>query len=162
MPGRNEQPIGRDEELGLVDEFLEGIPSGLTGLLVQGDAGSGKTTLWRAGIERAEERAYRVLSSRPSAAESNLSFSVLGDLVREVMLDDEDELPEPQRRSLKVALLLVEPEDTGPNALAVALAVRGVLGRLARVAPVVVAVDDVQWVDGPSFQALDFALRRSG
>src|SRR5919198_61402 len=127
MPERNERPIGRDAELALIEGFLEEVPSGLTGLLLEGDAGIGKTTLWRAGIEGATEREYRVLSSRPSEAESNLSFSVLGDLFRQVVLDDEYELPEPQRRSLEVALLLVEPEGAGPNALAVGLAVQGLL-----------------------------------
>jgi DNA-binding CsgD family transcriptional regulator len=161
MPEQHEQPIARQIELGLVDEFLGDVVSGLTGIFLEGRAGSGKTTLWRAGLARAGERGYRVLSSRPSAAEASLSFSVLGDLFREVVLEGADTLPSPQRRSLEVALMLEDPEGPGPNALAVSLAVQGILRSLVESGPVVVAIDDIDWVDHPSGQALEFALRRS-
>src|SRR5205814_810411 len=71
-------------------------------------------------------------------------------------------LPAPQRQALEVALFLASASGTPPSQLAVSLAVRGVLAFVAAHGPVLVAVDDVHWFDGPTADALDFALRRLG
>ena len=71
-----------------------------------------------------------------------------------------DELPEPQADALRVALLLAPPGQAPPDERAVAVAVLGVLRELARTGRVLVAVDDVQWLDPPSAKVVSFAWRR--
>jgi hypothetical protein len=71
--------VGREEELARVHELFE-AGSQVRALVLAGDPGIGKTTLWEAGIDAAREQGLRVLSARPSGAEAQLSFSTLIDL----------------------------------------------------------------------------------
>ena len=72
--------IGRDSELASLSDFVESISDGAAALVLQGDAGVGKTTLWRAGTAAADERGLRVLQALPGESETALSFSGVGDL----------------------------------------------------------------------------------
>jgi DNA-binding NarL/FixJ family response regulator len=128
--------------------------------VLEGDAGIGKTTLWRAGLDDAQRRGLRVLASSPSSSETPLSFIALADLLGEPLDEVGVTLPLPQRRALEVALLREEPSTDAGGQRTVASATLTLLRSLARAAPVVVAVDDVQWLDDPSLQALAFAVRR--
>src|SRR5262249_939477 len=101
-----------------------------------------------------------VLSHRGLEAEATLSFAGLSDLLEPVFDRTAARLPVPRRRALEVALLLTDPGETALHARAVGLALLGGLRLLAEKEPVVVAVDDVQWLDGPSASALQLALRR--
>ena len=152
--------FGRTDELSIIATFFDGEPAGPHGLLIEGDAGIGKSTVWREAIRLADGRG-RVLTSRASEAEARLSFAILGDLLVPA-LDDEvlARLPSGQRRGLEVALLLADTGRAHPDPRAVAMAVLGVLRALAERGPVTIAVDDVQWVDAPSARTLAFALRR--
>src|SRR6266511_2640517 len=153
-------PIGRERELEELDAFLDAAPKAPRALLLKGEPGIGKTTLWRAAVEAARERGFRVLTARPAEAEASLSFAALGDLLADTT-DTIGALPEPQRRALRVALLLEKQEGgvaTDSRTLSVALLV--LLHRLAEDTAVLVAVDDVQWLDPPTAGALTFALRR--
>lgn len=149
--------VGRERELESVAAFLEAGLSAAGAMLIQGDAGIGKTALWEHGVASLDGRT--VLSCRPAEAESAFSFSGLGDLLGGVIDSVLDELPGPQRDALEVALLKSEsaarrdPRAVGAGTLSAfkALAVSG---------PVVIAVDDLQWLDRPSAKALGFALRR--
>ena len=152
--------IGRDAELALTEDFLDALATGPSGLVIEGEAGAGKTTLWLAAVEEARERGYRVLETRPAEAEAGLPFAGLGDLVESTLDEVLDELPEPQAEALRVALLLAPPGDAPPDERAVAVAVLGVLRELARTGRVLVAVDDVQWLDPPSAKVVSFAWRR--
>src|SRR5262249_46325892 len=76
--------VGRESEIDSVHDFLEAVPGGPIGLLIEGEIGIGKTTLWREGIAEAGERGLRVLASRPVEAEIALPFAVLGDLLGDV------------------------------------------------------------------------------
>ena len=152
--------IGRDEELRSLDGFLGAIEEGPVGLLLEGEAGIGKTSLWRAGLVAAADRPYRVLSCRPIEAEAELAYAALGDLLARDFGDALAELPEPHRRALEVALLLREPEGRQPLQRAVALATLGVLVVLSREWPLLVGVDDVQWLDPASESVLAFVARR--
>lgn len=69
-------------------------------------------------------------------------------------------MPSPQRRALEVALLRTEPADAPPEAHAIRLALLNALRELARLEPVVVAVDDLQWLDASSVESLTFAADR--
>jgi DNA-binding CsgD family transcriptional regulator len=155
------QIVGRDAELDAIASFLEpGAGSGA--LLIEGDAGIGKTTLWRCGVERGAERGWNVLTAGPSASEARLAFAAIGDLLGEAVHTVASELPPPQRHALEVALLLDEPAGRSPNERAVAVAVLQTLRAIARERPVLVAVDDVQWLDRPSADVLSFVARRLG
>jgi DNA-binding CsgD family transcriptional regulator len=129
-------------------------------LVLEGEAGIGKSTLWRAAVEEASAQAARVLSSSPAEAERGLAFAGLGDLLEPVLHEVLPSLPPPRRRALETVLLLEEAEEpVDPRALGVA--VRTALELLASEGPpLVLAVDDVQWLDPSSASALAFALRR--
>jgi predicted ATPase len=157
---RRSELIGRDEELGGIDDFLTRGRAGGAALVLEGEAGIGKTTLWAAGVQRAREQGYRVVVARPAEPERELSFATLGDLLANVHVEIET-LPPPQRRPLAAALLLEETPGAPTDPRGVAVALLAVLRALARDRPLLVAVDDVQWVDASSGMALSFALRRA-
>ncbi|MDP9343396.1 MAG: tetratricopeptide repeat protein [Actinomycetota bacterium] len=152
--------FGREAELSVVKGFLGDVREGPAALLLEGDAGVGKTTLWKVGVEDARLRSFRVLTCRPVESETRLSFASLGDLFGGTIDETEVSLPEPQARALDVALLRAEPEGAPPDNRAVSLAVLELLRTLSRASPVILALDDVQWLDAPTSRVLEFALRR--
>jgi DNA-binding CsgD family transcriptional regulator len=152
--------IGREIELATLDRFLESIPDGPGALLLSGEPGIGKTTVWREGLASARERGHRTLSCGPVEAETRLSYAALGDLLEPVLEDALPTLAEPQRRALEVALLRVPSEGARADQRAVSLAVLGCLRDAASTTPVVVAIDDIQWMDLPSLRVLQFVVRR--
>ena len=101
--------VGRDEELALVGAFLEAPDELPRGLLLEGEAGIGKSTVWRHGVEHARGKSFRILETRPSESETALSFAGLGDLLADAAHGILPELPPPQKRALEVALLLRDP-----------------------------------------------------
>lgn len=159
------QLISRDAELSAVDALLGAVPSGTSVLILEGDAGIGKSTVWRAGIERARGRGFRVLSAHPVASESAAAYSSLAELLAGVDTGVLDELPAPQR--LAIDRLLSRAPESGDDTRArtdqraVAAAVRSVLEGLARSAPVLVAIDDAQWLDPPTAVVLASVARRA-
>jgi DNA-binding CsgD family transcriptional regulator len=152
--------LGRSRELGTVAAFLDAVPSGPSSLLLAGEAGIGKTTVWLAGVAGAAERSYLVLSSRPAEAEAKLSFAALADLLGGVVEQVLSDLPTPQQAALRMALLLEDPAGRSTEPMAVCAAFLGAIRRLALLSPVLIAIDDAQWLDGPSATTLDYALRR--
>ena len=129
-------------------------------LVLAGGPGIGKTTLWEAGIGLARDRGMRVLRARPTGAEAQPSFAALADLLDGVDLGALAGLPYPQRAALDVALLRAEPAGVGVEPHAIALGLLATLRVLASCGPLLVAIDDVQWLDHPSADALTFAARR--
>ncbi len=152
--------VGRDEELSLVAAFIDHVPDEPAALVLEGEPGIGKSTLWLAGVDRARACGMPTLVSRPAEAERGLAHAGLGDLLEDVLDEALPALPPARRRALEVAMLRGEAagEPVDPRALAVA--VRDLLQRLSRDGPVLVAIDDVQWLDPSSSGALGFALRR--
>ncbi len=155
-----EHVIGRDAELAVLEHFLDRVPQGLVSALLEGEAGAGKTTLWRAAVDRAERRHFQILQTQPGQSETTLSFSGISDLLGASLEAVLEELPSPQRRALRVALLLEDAAGSPPDQRAVGAAVLGTLKAISRAGPLVVAVDDVQWLDDASTAALLFAVRR--
>ena len=151
--------VGREREIAEASGFLDEAAERSRGLLLVGEPGIGKTTIWHAVVDEAAGRGCDVLQARPSEAESELAFAALTDLLARVDDDELGGLPDPQRAALEHALRRTAGEVTVDPA-AVALGVLGVLRSLAVSSAVVVAVDDLQWMDAPSLRALTFAFRR--
>ncbi|MGH2858790.1 MAG: ATP-binding protein [Solirubrobacteraceae bacterium] len=151
--------VGRERELAEIDGFLEALPAGFAALALEGEAGIGKTTLWREALLRASRGGALVLACRSALAEAKLSFAALADLLSEVDESAFAALPAPQREALEVALLRISPTRRAA-ARPVAAGFLGLIRGLATVRPVVVAVDDWQWLDRPTREALEFAARR--
>jgi DNA-binding CsgD family transcriptional regulator len=152
----------RTAEWSRVREFTSGAPSRAAPslLAVTGEAGAGKSTLWRAGLEVATGAGGRVLRSEPSAGEADASFAGLSDLLADILPAVAGDIPGPQREALEVALLLRPAGDQPSSAHAVGLAVLAALRSALAAGPVLLAIDDVQWLDAGSLDALTFALRR--
>jgi len=129
-------------------------------LAIAGEAGAGKSTLLLAGIAVAEEAGCRVLRSEPSASDADAPFAGLSDLLAGIFPEVADRIPGPQREALEVALLLRSAGGTPHTAHAVGLAVLAALRSFLEAGPVLVAIDDVQWLDAGSLDALAFATRR--
>jgi DNA-binding CsgD family transcriptional regulator len=153
--------VGREAELSRLRAFIDETPQAPSALMLEGDLGIGKSTLWLAALEHARERGLRVVAARPAEAERGLPYAALGDLLDGPLDDVLSELAAPRRRALEVALLLEEPgRDDAVDARALAVAVRDALELLADGGPVLLAVDDVQWLDPASAAVIAFALRR--
>ena len=148
--------LGREAEVAQIARFIESVSEGPSALLLDGVAGIGKTTLWNIGVSLAREAGHQVLSFRAAESEARLSYAALGDLL-EVELP---ELPGPQKRALDAALLRAEVEGAPPDQRAVSVATLAVLRALASSGPVVIAIDDTQWLDAASVRVLSFAARR--
>jgi DNA-binding CsgD family transcriptional regulator len=152
--------VGREDELTALLRLLE-APDKLPAVAaVAGEAGIGKTTLWLAAAEEAEAHGYLVLSCRPAEAEARFSFVGLADLIGSVVPDVLPQLPRPQRRALETALALAESDVARADERVVAFAFLSTLRTLADGKRLVLAVDDVQWLDAPSLAMLRFALTR--
>ena len=146
--------LGQDHEQAVLRLLLDRASSGPAGLLLDGEAGIGKTTLWREGIALANERGFRVLACEAAPTETPLAFAALGDLLDEVPLESREQLPPPQRRALEASLLLIEPSDGTADQRAASVAVLTLVRVLASTTPVLIAIDDVQWLDSSSARVL--------
>jgi DNA-binding CsgD family transcriptional regulator len=156
---RSHRLVGRDEELDSLVRLLDAPDELPAAAAVVGEAGIGKTALWLAAVEEAAARGYQVLSCRPFEAEVRFSFSGLADLLGGFVAEVLPELPPLQRWALEVALALSDSRAPMEERL-VAFAFLNALRRLAERNPLLLAVDDVQWLDAPSLALLRYALPR--
>ena len=160
MDGPAVRVFGRDPEFVRLSTFLDAIPRGPRGLLLEGEAGVGKTTVWRWALGQAAAAEFRVLACGPAEAEAKISYAALGDLFEGIVPGDLPYFPAPQRRALDVILLRRDDEGVRLDPRVVAAAVLASLRSLASTIPLLIAVDDVQWLDPPSARVLAFAVRR--
>lgn len=149
--------VGREEELSAACAVLEQAPS--AAVVFRGPEGIGKTTIWEATLLRSG-RDKRLLVARPVEAEQRLSLTVLADLLQPIAAEVLPRLPPPQRRAVEAALLLteVDPPPVDPRTLGAAFV--NSLAAAGRERPVLLAIDDFQWLDAASRAAIEFALRR--
>jgi DNA-binding CsgD family transcriptional regulator len=159
--------LGRDAELGRIEAWLrrgesDGPASGTAGavLVIEGEPGIGKTTLWAEARRRARRAGWDVLSCRPAPSDAGLPHLGLADLLRSVPEADFVGLPPPQRRPLAVALLREEAGGADLEPRSVGTGLTALLEVLAERRPQMLAVDDAQWLDSASARSLAFALRR--
>ena len=138
-------PVGRQRELARLVDFLGGVGDGggegARALVVEGEAGIGKTTVWRVAVERARADGAVVLVTQPTEDELPAGLLGLRDLFDGTEVDP---------------VVLAEETDVFDRGRAVLAALR----RMAARRSVVIAIDDVQWLDARSVRALRYALRR--
>jgi DNA-binding CsgD family transcriptional regulator len=142
-----------------VSGFLASATSQPSALLIEGEPGIGKTTLWLAAQESARARGFRVLSTRAAAAESVLAYTALADLLDGVPASAWADLPEPQRAAVDQVLLRADNGST-TDQRAVAAAFLSVVECLADDGPLLVAIDDLQFIDPSSMHVVGFVTRR--
>ena len=139
--------------------FLREDRSRPAALVLEGEAGIGKTTIVRAALERVQPSGLRVLAIRLSAGEAELPFAALADLIEAAEGEGLAALAPPQREAMEVAL------GRAGGTLNEHVLARGLLDLLrgwSAAGPLLLAIDDVQWLDRPTASALAFALRRVG
>jgi DNA-binding CsgD family transcriptional regulator len=150
---------GREAELAVLAAFLREDRGRPAALVLEGEAGIGKTTIVRAALERVQPSGLRVLAIRLSAGEAELPFAALADLIEGAGGEGLAALAPPQREAMEVAL------GRAGGTLNEHVLARGLLDLLrgwSAAGPLLLAIDDVQWLDRPTASALAFALRRVG
>ncbi|HEY2793614.1 MAG TPA: AAA family ATPase, partial [Micromonosporaceae bacterium] len=151
--------VGREDELAAARQFVIDTASGPAALVLEGVAGIGKTAIWAEAVRDARARGVALRICRCSESDTAWAFAGLGDLFEGLDPVVLSALPAVQQQALSAALLL---DDGGrsPGHHVVGVAILGVLRLLSRTAPLVLAVDDVQWMDTSSRNVLTFVLRR--
>jgi ATP/maltotriose-dependent transcriptional regulator MalT len=154
--------VGRSRELSEIHGWLavSGGPRSTTALIMEGEAGIGKTELWNEALRLAADGGHRVLSCRTSPSEAHLGYVALSDLLRSCPDADFERLPDLQRRPLEVALLRAEPGEGELEPRAVGTGLLSLLEAISSQQPLLLGVDDGQWLDAASARVLAFALRR--
>ncbi|QMU73036.1 AAA family ATPase [Streptacidiphilus sp. P02-A3a] len=156
--------IGRDRELRLLTDMIDSVRDEGAALVVVGDPGVGKTSLLRAAAAHGKSVGSTVLSVVGVEAEVHLPFAGLHQLLRPVLAETH-RLPTPQRDALHAAfgMRLSDAADGGaPELFMIGLATLNVLTDVAARQPLLVVVDDVQWLDRPTQDVLGFVARRIG
>ncbi|HEU5387281.1 MAG TPA: AAA family ATPase [Streptosporangiaceae bacterium] len=154
--------VGRDAEITEIRAFLSGASGAPAVVAITGNAGIGKTAVWQ-HLLRGTDRSAAVLACRPAPAERPLAFSALDDLFGDVADRVLPALPGPRRRAVELALLrdaAAGSPQAGPEPRGLARGILDALRILAADAPLVIAVDDAQWLDRPSSDVLEFCFRR--
>jgi DNA-binding CsgD family transcriptional regulator len=153
--------VGRTDEIGVLDGFLADDRAGPRALFMVGEPGIGKTTLLQHLHATAQERGYAILSHRPTRSEMDLSYAGLVALLDGVDDGVGDGLPGPQARVLRMVLRQEEPDEAFDR-LSLGVAVLAVLRALNSRGPVLLTVDDIQWLDAPTARLLAYVVRRLG
>jgi len=152
--------LSRSVEFSAIADFLTSAEVQPSGLVIEGEAGIGKTTLWLAAAEQASERGMQVLSARIGQAESVMAYTAMFDLFAAVDEAILAKLPGPQRLAVDRVMLRAIEEGPATDQRVVAAALLSVVNRVAADAPVLLAIDDVQWLDSASKAVIASAARR--
>ena len=157
MPAPTPSLIGREQEISRFRELLEAVGPGGQAVVVEGEAGIGKSTLVAAVVRLAGGQGFRELRCTGVHSETTSGFAGLHELFHPV-LDRLSTLPQRQRQALEVAL--GQADGPAPSRLMTGLAVLGLFEELSAEQPLVVVVEDAQWLDPSTAQAVSFAARR--
>src|SRR6476659_7223847 len=103
--------MSQSEQAAVISDFLTAASGEPAALVVEGEPGIGKTTLWSGAVEQAVTRGFHVLSACPADAESGHGYASLSDLLAGVDAPVLDNLPWPQRVALDRFLMRTEPDD---------------------------------------------------
>jgi hypothetical protein len=155
-PGAVGNLLGRRRECEEIDRLLSRTRGGQSGVLVvSGEPGVGKSALL--GYAIASASGFQLARASGVESEMELPYAALQQLCVP-MLDRRDRLPSPQRGALEVAFGLTS--GVAPSRFLVGLAVLTLLSEAAKTEPVICVVDDTQWLDRASVDALAFVARR--
>ena len=149
--------LGRDDELARLYGLIDGIGRQGGALIVRGEAGIGKSALLEAAATRARVRGVRVAAATGILSEASFAFAGLQQLLSP-LLEARDRLPPPQRRALETAFGLADGD--APDPFLVGLAALGLLTEAEVKVPLLLLVEDAQWLDAPSTEVLGFLARR--
>jgi DNA-binding CsgD family transcriptional regulator len=159
-PGASAPPLfGRDQELARVRDLIDGVSDGGAALVIRGEAGVGKSALLAQAVEWGVERQFSVLTVTGVQSEGRLAFAGLHQLLHPFLGALRD-LPGPQRGALETAFGIAQGD--APEVFLIALAALGVVADAADSAPLLLVIDDAQWLDGLSCEVLGFVGRRLG
>ncbi|MFE4491845.1 AAA family ATPase [Streptomyces niveus] len=153
-----EMIVGRQAELKRLFRTVDNASASERVLVLSGDAGLGKSALLESAMRRAGVSGVRVLRAEGSESEASLLYSGLHQLLRPVV-GAVDQLPERQRAALSGALG-TDPAEGAPDLMLIGAALLGLLSDLADQRPLLLVIDDAQWIDRASLDALAFAVRR--
>ena len=153
-------PVGREAETTEIAGFLDRISQGPQILLIEGEAGIGKTALLTYGRDVAAKLGYTVLSADPVRAEMSLALTGLADLLAMIPESLLDRLPDPQQQAIRQVVLRIEPPRVPVDHRTTAMAALTLFRQLSEACPVAIAIDDLPWLDSDSANVLSFALRR--
>ena len=149
--------VGRDSELAHLEKALTAAAEHGGALFITGAAGIGKTSLLNVAATDARSRGYRVLAITGLESEADLPYAGLHQLLHPV-LSSAGALPGPQKNALLTALGMLE--GAPPELFLVGLATLNLMAEIADEIPLVVVVDDFQWLDGATSSVLSFVARR--
>ena len=158
-PGGSTGLLERAAELAAVDWLISSTREGPAALILEGEAGIGKTALWEQGVARALRRGHEVLCVRVRPADSALPFLALAELLEPVADSVLCSLAPPLATAVR-ALVLREPRAAPSDRRTVFTAVARALTAQAAQRTTIVAIDDLQWLDSDSADALRFAIHR--
>ncbi|WP_345144398.1 ATP-binding protein [Dactylosporangium darangshiense] len=149
--------FGRESELRFIGGLLQRVRAGGGSVVVRGEAGIGKSALLSEAAWSAAEQQLRVLRTAGVQSEAQIAFAGLHQLLRPV-LDQVERLPQPQRGAVLAAF--GRTDAAVPDLYLIALATLSMLGEVATQAPILLVVEDAQWLDRPSADVLLFVARR--
>jgi DNA-binding CsgD family transcriptional regulator len=152
--------VGRAHELAAIDDFLQALAERGSALLLAGEAGMGKTVLVRSALDRGRALGYRVLACAVVETESTYAFAGLIDLFSGMTDEELTQLLEPPLLEGLQRALFRSARGRSPSEQVVGLAALTVIRRLSVLTPVVLAVDDMHWLDTPSARVLGYVVRR--
>lgn len=152
--------VTRAEETRAVDALLQRARSRPAGLVIAGDAGIGKTTLWSAAVEQARATGFRILQARAGEAESVLAYTAIGDLLADVDGEVLASLSDLHRLALDRVLLRATADGPPTDQRVTSAALVSAVTAMTERGPVLLAVDDAQWLDSSSQLVLRRAARR--
>jgi hypothetical protein len=149
--------LGRDRELSLLTSALNEVATHGRALVLHGEPGIGKSRLLSETVRAARKRGMLVLATAGVHSEAHLPFAGLHQLLRPVR-GRAGELPRVQRAALDAAFGLTD--EVVPEHYRIAMAALDLVSEVASDAPVLLVVDDAQWLDRPTLDLLAFVARR--
>ncbi len=149
--------VGREPELGIVDDLFEQVSERGSALIVRGEPGIGKSALLAEASVRAEDRGMRVLTATGVRSEAKVSFAGLHQLLRPIF-DGLEELPVTQRDAMLAAFGMTD--DAAPDLFLIALAALNLVADSADRMPLVLVAEDAHWLDRSTADVLAFIARR--
>lgn len=149
--------LGRERELAVIDGLLSRLDEGGAALLVRGEAGIGKSALLQEAERRARARGVTILKTAGVPSEKRMAFAGLHRLLRPYHARVA-ELPAPQAAALNAAF--GAGDGGAPDLFLIALAALDLLSEAAAEAPLVLAIEDAQWLDPDTCEVLAFVARR--